>query len=150
MSRIPIQIKQVTKDNWFQCTQLEISEENGKRFIVPIVYSLAESKFEEHLQPLALYAESELVGFSMYALDPDDGRYWIYVFMIDAKHQRKGYGKAGLRETVKHIRELHKCQEIMIGHKPDNIIASGLYEGVSFEVTGEVINGEIIRRIKVK
>jgi len=107
LSRIPIQIKQVTKDNWFQCTQLEISEENGKRFIVPIVYSLAESKFEKHLQPLALYAESELVGFSMYALDSDDGRYWIYVFMIDAKHQRKGYGKAGLRETVKHIRELH-------------------------------------------
>jgi len=38
----------------------------------------------------------------------------------------------------------------MIGHKPDNIIASALYEGVGFEVTGEIINGVIIRRIKVK
>jgi len=140
-----INIKSVTKDNWFQCTQLEISEENGKRFIVPIVFSLAESKFEEHLQPLAIYAGSILVGFSMYALDPDDGRYWIYVFMIDAKHQRKGFGKEGLKKIVNHIRVLHECDEIMIGHKPDNMIAARLYERVGFIETGDTINGEIIR-----
>jgi len=54
---IAIIVKPVTKKDWFPCTRLEVSEENGKRFVVPIVYSLAESKFEPHLEPLAIYAK---------------------------------------------------------------------------------------------
>ena len=126
-------------------TQLQISEENGKRFIVPIVYSLAESKFVEHLIPLAIYKNAKLVGFTMYGKDPEDQNYWIYVFMIDKRYQRQGYGKAAMIQLIGHIRHEHRCEKIMIGHKPDNEIAGRLYESVGFQDTGKMINHEMIK-----
>ncbi|OPA78616.1 hypothetical protein BVG16_12180 [Paenibacillus selenitireducens] len=138
-------VKPVDKENWFACTQLRISEENGKRFIVPIVYSIAESKVETHLRPLAILLDQEVIGFSMYCKDPDDGRYWIYVFMIDAEVQGKGYGKAGLQRVVEYMKDTEDLREIIIGHQPDNERAGYLYESVGFKLTGEQIHGEIIR-----
>lgn len=141
-----IQIQEITKQNWFDCTQLTITQENGKSFIVPIVYSLAESKFEEHLKPVAIYNQDELVGFSMYCQDPDDLRFWIYVFMIDEKHQGKGYGKQGLCKLLEWIRREHDCNEIIIGYKPDNFKAEYLYISAGFRKTGNIINGETIMK----
>jgi diamine N-acetyltransferase len=66
------------------------------------------------------------------------------------KASKEGYGKEALKEIIKHISDLHGSEEIMIGHKPDNIIAARLYETVGFDETGEIINGEIIRRIRLK
>jgi diamine N-acetyltransferase len=81
----------------------------------------------------------------MYCKDQDDGRLWIYVFMIDADLQGQGYGKAGLRQVLHYIQEVEQCDEVIIGHKPDNERAGYLYETVGFKITGEMINGEIIR-----
>jgi len=74
-----IQLIDINRENWFEVTQLEISEENGKKFIVPIVYSLAESKYEEHLIPKAIYLNDQLIGFSMYGQDPDILSRWDVV-----------------------------------------------------------------------
>lgn len=142
---LTIQIVDVTKENWFEVTQLQISEENGKRFIVPIVYSLAESKYETHLSPLALYNDGNLIGFTMYGQDPDDMNYWIYVFMIDKRHQRQGFGKAALTKLAEHIQNKHNINKISIGHKPDNENAARLYESIGFKDTEKRINDEIIR-----
>lgn len=141
------QLRDVTKDNWFAVTQLQISEENGKKFIVPIVYSIAESKYEKHLIPMAIFQDQILVGFTMYGLDPEDQNYWIYVYMIDRRYQRRGYGKSALLKLIEYIRGKHKVYRILIGHKPENKIAEHLYKSVGFRDTGMRINQEIIREI---
>ncbi|MDF2645877.1 MAG: family acetyltransferase [Paenibacillus sp.] len=141
-----IQIVEVNKENWFEVTQLQISEENGKRFIVPIVYSLAESKYETHLCPLAIYNDGNLIGFTMYGQDQDDMNYWIYVFMIDKRHQRQGFGRASLTKLVGHICNKHNINKIILGHKPDNENAARLYKSIRFKDTEKRINGEIIRK----
>lgn len=141
-----ITVRAVDQENWYECTQLRISEENGRRFIVPIVYSIAESKVETHLRPLAVLLDEQVIGFSMYCKDLDDGRYWIYVFMIDAELQGKGYGKAGLQRVMEYMRDTEDLDEIIIGHQPDNERAGYLYESVGFKQTGEIIHGEVIRK----
>lgn len=143
-------LKEIDRHNWFDVTQLEISEENGRKFIVPIVYSLAESKFEPHLIPLAIYRDDQLIGFTMYGEDPDDLNIWIYVFMIDKKHQGQGYGKAALRALIEHIHHAHGVSKIMIGHKPENVISGRLYEKIGFRDTGLRINGEIVREYLIR
>ncbi|SFS75176.1 GNAT family N-acetyltransferase [Paenibacillus sp. BC26] len=140
-----ITIHEVDRSNWFACTQLQISEENGQRFIVPIVYSIAESKYENHLKPVAICKNDTVIGFGMYCRDQDDGRYWIYVFMIDENYQGQGYGKSGLKQLLKHIKETEDIEDIQIGHKPDNEKAGYLYESVGFKQNGQIINGEIVR-----
>ncbi|NOV21196.1 N-acetyltransferase [Ensifer adhaerens] len=50
-------------------------------------------------------ALGEPVGFAMYALDEDDGNYWVYRLMIDARFQGMGYGRAALSRIIqKHAR----------------------------------------------
>ncbi|GIP31830.1 diamine N-acetyltransferase [Paenibacillus sp. J2TS4] len=144
---LQIQLLEIDKTNWFDVTQLQISEENGRKFIVPIVYSLAESKYETHLCPLAIYNKKELIGFTMYGHDPDDGNYWIYVFMIDKRAQGQGFGRAALTHLVEHICNRHQVHKVVLGHKPENEKAMRLYESVGFADTGQRINGEIIRQL---
>ncbi|WP_168124078.1 GNAT family N-acetyltransferase [Paenibacillus sp. HB172176] len=144
-----ISIQEVDQRNWFDCTKLKVSEENGKRFIVPIVYSIAESRFEKHLKTIAIYKDDKVIGFSVYCIDKDDGQYWIYVYMIDADYQGKGYGKEGLIRLLEYIKTKENgITEIIIGHKPDNEKAGYLYQSIGFKETGQNINGEIIRKYK--
>ncbi|MBP5253874.1 MAG: GNAT family N-acetyltransferase, partial [Lachnospiraceae bacterium] len=46
-------------------------------------------------RPFAIYADEKLVGFCMFAFDPEekdeDDRYWLWRFMIDRNEQGKGY-----------------------------------------------------------
>ena len=38
----------------------------------------------------AIYADDKMVGFTMFGLDEDDGKYYLGRLMIDEKHQGKG------------------------------------------------------------
>lgn len=82
----------------------------------------------------------------MYALDEDDGNYWIYRLMIDARFQGKGYGRAALIKIIEILSETPHCTCIMLGVDPANHLARRLYEGVGFRDTGVVIDGEIAMR----
>ncbi len=96
--------------------------------------------------PLLVRAGGEPVGFAMYALDEDDGNYWIYRLMIDARHQGKGYGRAALRQLLGLLSELPDCPFVILGLQPGNDGARRLYEQTGFRMTGEVIGGELIMK----
>jgi diamine N-acetyltransferase len=113
------------------------------------MYTIAESEVEPSFVPLAIYAGDKVVGFAMYGLDPDDGKYWIYRLMIDVDYQGKGYGKAALKELVKMISRLPDSNEIYAGYKPWNNVAAGLFGELGFERTGEMLSGEFITRLNV-
>ena len=68
-----------------------------------------------------------MVGFLVYGKDPADGRYWLYRFMIDRRHQGKGYGKAALQKLIEHLRALPDCAAITVGYQPENLVAERLY-----------------------
>jgi diamine N-acetyltransferase len=67
------------------------------------LYSLAESKFQSNMKPLAIYHDEVMVGFLMYGIDPDDDNYWVYRLMVDREFQRKGYGKGAMKLLLEHL-----------------------------------------------
>jgi Ser/Thr protein kinase RdoA (MazF antagonist)/ribosomal protein S18 acetylase RimI-like enzyme len=140
-----IKLKKITENNWYACTQLEVSDDQKSVFPVPSVYWLAESAYCG-MTPLSLYAEDELVGISVYAVDPDDGSYWIMAFMIDHKYQNKGLGRTGMDALIRYIKAEHNCDKITLGHRLDNERASRLYASLGFT---EVDRGdqEVIRQL---
>ena len=143
-----VTLKDVGKDNWEECCNLKLSTKQGG-LVAPHLYSLSELEVEPAFVPLAIYADDKVVGFAMYGLDPDDGKYWIYRLMIDVEHQGKGYGKMALAELVKRLSELPDCDEIFAGFKPWNIVAASLFGEMGFEKTGEMLSGEFISRLDV-
>ena len=108
--------------------------------------SLDEAEDNPACVPLIIRVSGEPVGFAMYALDGDDGNYWIYRLMIDARFQRRGYGRAALNRIIQILSELPGCSCVMLGVKPENEGARRLYEHAGFRMTGDAIDGELVMR----
>lgn len=142
-----ISLKPVSVDNWYECTKLEVTKDQKKVFPAPIVYWIAESKYVTEFQPMAIYFNDNIIGFIVYSKVPDDeGNYWIPALMIDERHQGKGHGKASMIQLIELMKESLNCQKIMIGHRPENVVAGNLYESLGFKrVSKELIDGEVVR-----
>jgi diamine N-acetyltransferase len=140
-----ITIKKITADNWYTCTLLESTEEQRVLFPAPAVFWLAETAYCG-MNALALYAEKNIVGFAVYAIDPEDEHYWIMAFMIDRRYQSKGYGRLGMQELVKHIHNEHQCEVIRLGHRPNNERAAHLYASLGFTEINQT-EYEVIRQV---
>jgi diamine N-acetyltransferase len=142
-------LKPVTSDNFVQCIKLKVAPEQ-ENFVASNLYSIAQSKVEPECVPLAIYHHDTLVGFAMYALDQDEGKYWIFRLMIDAAHQGKGYGRAAMEALIDRMRHVSGCDESAISYELTNDAARRLYASVGFAETGEVIDGETVARLKLQ
>lgn len=125
----------VDHSNWYACSLLDVTEEQRSLFPYPNVYWLAESAYCG-FTPLAVYSGDQPAGLAVYAVDPDDGSYWIMAFMIDRRYQGQGIGGAALRELIRHMKVAHGCDKIILGHRPDNERAARLYQAFGFEEIG--------------
>lgn len=127
-----VSLRELDKSNWFACTRLSVSEAQQQLFPAPVVYWIAESKYETSLRPLAVYAAEELVGFAVHGQDPEDGLHWIVALLIDHHHQRRGYGRAAVLALIDLIKREHAPTSITIGHRAENAVAGNLYEQLGF------------------
>jgi diamine N-acetyltransferase len=79
--------------------------------------------------------------------NPDDeaipGADCILRFMIDARYQGRGYGRAALLATLEHIKRQPNGRGIQLSYVPENEVAARLYAGAGFRPTGRIIDGEI-------
>ena len=146
-----ITLRPVTRANFSDVVALTVTSEQAD-FVAPNVYSIAETYLERTWTPLAIYAGDDLVGFTLvgftlFGRDDETGRWWLMRYMIDARHQGRGYGTAALRRVIDLMVERHGCDEIFLDYSPDNDVAGRLYERIGFVPTGEVLGGEIVARL---
>ncbi|MDN4081920.1 GNAT family N-acetyltransferase [Paenibacillus polymyxa] len=141
-----ITLKAVDKSNWEECAELQPSPEQ-QRFMVSNLYSIAECQFLDGFLSRAIYNNDVLIGFTMFGLDPDDGNYWIYRFMIDERFQGQGHGYHAMLLVIDEIRKAsNRTDMIMIGYKPDNEIARKLYRKSGFREEGISPWGEMLAK----
>lgn len=140
-----VTLREVTRDNWLDCVRLKVGDSQAG-FVAPNAYSLAESKFETHMVPLAIYAGERMVGFTMYAVE--DGTGWLIRLMVERAHQGKGYGRAAVLEVIRRLKGEPGCARIRVSYVPGNEGAAALYRSVGFHETGEVEHGEIIAELR--
>lgn len=152
-----IEFRPITNDNFRECTKLSPGEE-GKNFVAPNVVSIAQAYVATVNDtcipmPYAIYHEETMVGFIMMAFaradqdeDLDEDVYDLWRFMIDEKHQGKGYGRASLMKAIDLIRTFPhgEASKVYLSYVPGNDTGSSLYESVGFKATGEIDDGEIV------
>jgi diamine N-acetyltransferase len=139
-------LREITRDNWLQCVRLKVAPEQ-EAFVASNGVSLAQSKYEPEWIPLALYDDEEMVGFVMYGVNRDEGKYWILRVMVDRRFQGRGYGRAAMRLLLDRLRAIPGCDEVAISYEPENDVARRLYASCSFRETVEVLEGETVARI---
>ena len=134
---------------------LRLSTREDQPFCAPNDYSLqqAEECNEECpgvARPFAIYAEDRLVGFCMFAFDPEDeeadGRYWLWRFMIDKNEPGKGYGQAALAKIIQYFRD-QGADRLLLSTEPENECGVHIYHKAGFQETGEIDDGEAVMKL---
>ncbi|MHA7138898.1 GNAT family N-acetyltransferase [Rossellomorea arthrocnemi] len=143
MNSNSVKIVEVNKENWNDCCQLEISEDQ-KTFIESNAISIAQSKFEPSLKPFAIYYEDKVVGFLMYNTMPEElNAYWVYRIMVDKSYQGKGIGKAATALMIEGMVETLAADKIVVGYHPENTGAHHLYTSLGFVDQGDRFGREM-------
>jgi diamine N-acetyltransferase len=147
--RDDVRLKEVTADNWRAVARLQLDA--GQADLVESnVESLAESQSDPDARPRAVYAGKRIVGFLMYDVyQRRDKSYGasIYRFMIDRKHQGKGYGRAALARALEEIRAIPRVSKVSIRYMPENPVAKPFYASFGFVEAGLDDDGEMIAEL---
>ncbi len=141
-----IQLRDVTAENWRACADLEVTDDQAA-FVSPVTRYLCLCQYGGVWKPLAVYAGEDVVGFAMWAVDPDDSSGWIGGLAIDESRQRQGYGRAAVLAVLERLRREHACPSAALSYSPDNEAARGLYRSLGFIETGEREDDELVARL---
>lgn len=142
-----ITLRNINENNWKKCIHLKVSEDQ-ERFVATNENGLALAYAHKEMNPRAIYNDDNMVGFIMYARDPDDGFYYINRFMIDSKYQRKGYGRVAMQLILEQLKT-EGVTTLDILHRPDNKVAIKLYQSFGFELTEDIVDKDVVSRVKL-
>lgn len=138
-------LQPLNRDNWEQCAALSVKPEQ-QNFIASNVHSIAEAQFLPGFSSLAICLEDRMIGYTLFGPDPDDnGIYWIYRLMIDARYQQNGAGYEAVLRIIEKIADRpDRSDLIRLGYHPDNEAARRLYAKTNFVEEGVAPWGEMI------
>ncbi|MEO4090910.1 GNAT family N-acetyltransferase [Acinetobacter pittii] len=146
-----ISLKDLDRENWILCAKLSL-DESQKDYVAPNVYSIAESKVEEHYCPRVICSNDRVIGFLMYCVEvdpPDETLFWLFRFMIGKDHQAKGYGTKALQIAIDEM-AAKGAKRIRTMYKSSNYVAGKLYKKMGFIETGEYDEcGDIILELNI-
>jgi len=139
-----ITLKNIDKDNYRECVNLSVAEEQVK-FVAANAKSLAKAYVcYETAHPLAVYADGAMVGFVLYRDLQAEKNYVIDQIMTDKRYQGKGYGREVVRELLKQMRERGLFGRVCVCCCVANKAAIKFFRGFGFEQEGEEEAGEIV------
>ena len=121
-----------------------------ERFVSRVADSLAEAAEHPgaHAVQRLIYDGDTPVGFVMWADEVDGPDYlpqYLWKLMIDARHQRRGYGTAALNLVVEQFRG-REVITTSAGQGEGSPIP--FYERYGFVRTGEVHDGEVVLQLR--
>lgn len=151
-----IELMPVNRKNWEEALALQVLDQQ-QGFVPAVAVSLAKIYIKpdgEQVEyiPFAIYDGNRMVGFIMHAYEVNtaDG-YWINGFLIDAREQGKGYGRAALLQMITWIQgQFPQCKEIRLTVHKDNQIAKTLYSNLGFVETGIWFGDEEVMKLNVQ
>lgn len=133
-----ITLQKVTKGNLDDVLSLTV-DESQRTFVSSNAESLAQAYvYSETAYPFAVYDDKTIVGFIMMGYYEAKEYYTLWKFMIDKKHQHRGYGRKALELGIQFIKDKFDAKEVYTGVVPGNDVAKNLYKSIGFKDTGLV------------
>ena len=144
-----VSLRQITAETVRSIIQLSVSE-TQKGFVAPNAVSLAQALFAPKAWYRAIYLAEQPVGFIMLEDDsllsplPAHPQVGVWRFMIDAKSQGQGVGKAALLRVIEHVRSKGLFATLELSYVPGPGCPEPFYLGIGFRHTGRVDGNEIV------
>jgi diamine N-acetyltransferase len=141
MNEAIVSLRQITADTVRAICALETNEDQ-KGFVAPNAVSIAQAHFAPSAQFRAVYADETPVGFIMWRPGDGEGECFLWRFMIDRRHQAKGYGRAALAFLLQSLRS-EGVKRIRTSYVADDAGPRDFYVALGFRETGgRLSNGE--------
>ena len=153
-----IHLRKIDDENIWKIVKLSVREDQ-KNFVATNTQSLLQAYLalanHEAALPFGIYDDETPVGFVMFGYgssgDADEpkvapGSYCLWRFMIDAAHQRRGFGRAALAACLDYLRgaPCGAARFCWLSYEPENTVAKALYESAGFRENGETCGEEIV------
>ncbi|MDH6364121.1 RimJ/RimL family protein N-acetyltransferase [Enterococcus sp. PF1-24] len=141
----------VTSDNIDEILKISVSEKQ-KNYVAPVEKSLAYAYANRDIsQAFGIYSQQQLVGYVLLYFD-EKNLHGMWHFMIDQKHQGKGYGKLALAEILAYVKTkpLGDSAQVALAVEADNKAALQLYQTLGFYDTGRRDDTEIVMMLDLE
>ena len=132
-----INLRDITKKNLFSIIDLNVREDQ-KDQVASNSVSIAQAHYSKSAWFKGIFNNDIAVGFVMLDLIKEENKCFLWRFMIDEKHQGKGYGKLALNQVIDWVRSLEAFEEIRTSYVPTKNGADGFYEKFGFVETGKL------------
>ena len=143
-----VTLREVTEDTVRTICNLSATEDQ-RRFVAPNAVSIAQAHFSKHAWFRAIYAGETPVGFLMLEDQPEKPEYYLWRMMIDARHQRLGFGRRAIELLVEHVRTRPRAIELLTSVAQEEGGPQAFYERLGFALTGEYEEGEAMMRLSL-
>ncbi len=148
-------LRDITAENWREALTLSLDPAQlpfVSDTACPVALALAKAYIRPGgltVTPFGIYAGCTMVGFFALAYEPGSAnRYLLMHFLIDRRHQRRGYGLGALQALVVLLHDrFPDCVSLDLTVHPDNHPAQVLYTRFGFEDTGSLLFGEPYYRL---
>jgi diamine N-acetyltransferase len=156
----PVSLREITPQNVRIICLLDVADDQ-RGLVAPNALSIAQAYVHPVAWPRAIYAGEIPVGFAMledHALAPDaapehfEGAPYVglWRFMIDARFQQHGFGKHALNLLIAHARTRPDAANMLLSFVPAEKNPEPFYRRFGFEPTGEIDDGEVVMRLRLR
>jgi diamine N-acetyltransferase len=151
----PVTLRQVTADIDRAVRELAVAP-GQEVFVDSVDESLDEAASSPEANPWlrAIYAGDQPVGFVMLSFNVPPGhhpdypwRYYLWRLLIDARYQRRGYGRAAMALVIEVVRRSPGATDLFTSVVPGEGGPAAFYRSLGFESTGEWFDGEEVYRL---
>ena len=139
-----VSLQEITSENIKAILALRVTEAQRKVYPRSNGYSIAEGHFPADGDPVwmrAIYAGGIPVGFLMTSEAPDQGEYFLWRLMIDAKYQGEGYGSRAVQLLIDRIKDSPNPKALVTSHIKNDGDAGAFYQKLGLAYTGEILDG---------
>jgi diamine N-acetyltransferase len=147
-----VTLREITAETVRAVVKLAVAEDQT-RFVASNGMSLAQALFAPEAWYRAIYLDDEPVGFVMLSdgslLDPppDEPEIGLWRFMVDARYQGQGVGRAALQLIIDHVRRKGRFQKMTLSYVPEDGGPEAFYRSFGFRPTGEIDDGEVVMEL---
>ncbi|WID97217.1 GNAT family N-acetyltransferase [Bosea vestrisii] len=136
-----VTLREITGETVRTICELEPHEAQSG-FVAPNAVSIAQAHFNPDAVFWAIYAGDEPVGFIMWRPEDDGASCFLWRFMIDGRHQGKGYGREAIALWLEGL-PAQGYTLARLSYVPGAAGPHGFYLARGFQDTGETrANGE--------
>ena len=144
-----VTLREITSETVRAVTKLSVAE-SQLGFVASNAVSLAQALFAPEAWYRAIYLGDEPVGFVMLEDDslrsprPENPEVGVWRFMVDARFQGRGIGRAALLQVIEHVRSKGLFETLQLSYVPGPGCPEPFYLGLGFRHTGRVDDDEIV------